>query len=127
MVEATLTGSLFKSQNGALWTEEQYEDIKYKLYRADFLTNVNSTVRLHNTNVKKQQFGRNPLETNQSPVIGGSLSEVAVVFSGTEEGTTLVDGTYNDVPLIGGSGYQGTVNISVLKGQIIDALSMIQV
>ena len=122
VVEATLTGSLFKSQNGALWTEEQYEDIKYKLYRADFLTNVNSTVRLQNTNVKKQQFGRNPLETNQSPVIGGSLSEVAVVFSGTEEGTTLSDGSYADVPLIGGSGYQATVNISVLQGQIIDAV-----
>jgi hypothetical protein len=29
-------GSLFKSQNGSVWTPSQLEDLKYKLYRADF-------------------------------------------------------------------------------------------
>jgi hypothetical protein len=30
-------GSLFKSQNGITWTPAQLEDLKYKLYRADFV------------------------------------------------------------------------------------------
>ena len=29
-------GSLFKSQNGSIWTASQYEDLKFKLYKAAF-------------------------------------------------------------------------------------------
>jgi len=29
-------GSLFKSQNGSIWTSDQYEDLKFKLYKAKF-------------------------------------------------------------------------------------------
>ena len=29
-------GSMFKSQNGSVWTPSQLEDLKYKIYRADF-------------------------------------------------------------------------------------------
>jgi len=29
-------GSLFKSQNGTVWTPSQMEDLKYRIYRADF-------------------------------------------------------------------------------------------
>jgi len=31
-----LLGSLFKSQNGVTWNASQYEDLKFKLYRANF-------------------------------------------------------------------------------------------
>lgn len=31
-------GSLFKSQNGSTWTPSQLEDLKYKIYRADFVS-----------------------------------------------------------------------------------------
>ena len=31
-------GSLFKSQNGSTWTPSQLEDLKYKIYRANFVT-----------------------------------------------------------------------------------------
>ena len=33
----TLLGSLFKSQNASTWTPSQYEDLKFELYRADFV------------------------------------------------------------------------------------------
>ena len=33
----TTLGSLFKSQNGSTWTASQLEDLKYKIYRADFV------------------------------------------------------------------------------------------
>jgi len=32
-------GSLFKSQNGTVWTANQFEDLKFKLYKAEFTTN----------------------------------------------------------------------------------------
>ncbi|MGA1047192.1 MAG: hypothetical protein ACO3UU_04225, partial [Minisyncoccia bacterium] len=31
-------GSLFKSQNGSIWTANQYQDMKFRLYRAEFTT-----------------------------------------------------------------------------------------
>ncbi len=39
-------GSLFKSQNGSTWTPSQLEDLKYKLYRANF--NAEGLVRFFN-------------------------------------------------------------------------------
>lgn len=44
--EQPLLGSLFKSQNNMTWTAEQYEDVKFKMYRADFNTSVNANVKL---------------------------------------------------------------------------------
>ena len=32
-------GSLFKSQNGTTWNPSQYDDLKYKINRADFISN----------------------------------------------------------------------------------------
>ena len=40
-------GSLFKSQNASTWDASQYEDLKFNLYRADFITN-SGTATLYN-------------------------------------------------------------------------------
>jgi hypothetical protein len=37
----SLSGSLFKSQNGSTWTPSQLEDLKFKLYRASFVESGN--------------------------------------------------------------------------------------
>lgn len=37
----SLSGSLFKSQNGSTWTPSQLEDLKFKLYRANFVDSGN--------------------------------------------------------------------------------------
>ena len=37
-------GALFKSQNGSLWTENQYQDMKFKLYKANFTSNSGTAV-----------------------------------------------------------------------------------
>jgi len=36
-----ILGSLFKSQNASVWTPSQYEDLKFNLYRSDFIGNGN--------------------------------------------------------------------------------------
>ena len=50
-------GSLFKSQNGTIWSPSQFEDLKFKLYKAKFTENV-GTVYFYNPN----------LETNSSNI-----------------------------------------------------------
>ena len=42
-----LLGSLFKSQNASSWTPSQYEDLTFKLYRADFVSS--GTVQFFNS------------------------------------------------------------------------------
>ena len=41
-------GSLFKSQNGTIWTASQFEDLKFKLYKANFATSQ-GTAYFYNT------------------------------------------------------------------------------
>jgi len=40
-------GSLFKSQNGSIWTANQYQDLKFKLYKANFIS-TNGSVFFQN-------------------------------------------------------------------------------
>jgi hypothetical protein len=40
-------GSLFKSQNGSIWTANQYQDLKFKLYKCEF-TSSSGSVFFHN-------------------------------------------------------------------------------
>ena len=51
-------GSLFKSQNGSTWSAAQLEDLKYRLYRADFANEglvrfFNPKLGLKNNQIKK--------------------------------------------------------------------------
>lgn len=60
-------GSLFKSQNGSIWTANQYQDLKFKLYKAEFVSSTgtaffhNPTLDASNGYVKK--LNNNPLST----------------------------------------------------------------
>ena len=55
-------GSLFKSQNNSTWTPSQYEDLKFKLNRAKFVTNAPSSVLLYNSRIRRHKIKRrNPV------------------------------------------------------------------
>ena len=41
-------GSLFKSQNGSIWTANQYQDMKFTLYRCEFTPNQIATAWFYN-------------------------------------------------------------------------------
>jgi hypothetical protein len=57
-------GSMFKGQNNRTWNASQYEDIKFKLYRAKFDISQNLTfVANSNQNNLLKYLGTNPLET----------------------------------------------------------------
>jgi len=88
-----LLGSLFKSQNGATWDPSQLEDLKFKLYRADF-TSTTGSVRFYNPdlNVGNRQIASlrpNPLLSYSKKILVGlgkslTSSEVTNLTSGTK-------------------------------------------
>ena len=58
-------GSLFKSQNSTVWTADQFEDVKFTLNRAKFVTNTTATIEFTNDKLKNELLGSQPLETNK--------------------------------------------------------------
>ena len=59
-------GSLFKSQNASTWTPSQFEDLKFTLYRADFVS-TNGFVNFYNPDLNEANsqvplLTRNPLD-----------------------------------------------------------------
>jgi len=57
-------GSLFKSQNTNAWTEDLFEDLKFKLYRAEFDTSRTASLLLTNEDLGYESLDVNPIETN---------------------------------------------------------------
>lgn len=60
-------GSLFLSQNGSVWTANQYEDMTFKLYRASFTSNSGTAYfynpKLDISNSGSRQLREDPIET----------------------------------------------------------------
>ena len=75
-------GSLFKSQNASTWEASQWEDLKFTLYRADFLES--GTVETYNPQLTK---GNNQIAKLQSNPIALSSRKVRLALSNT----TLAD------------------------------------
>ena len=67
-------GSMFKSQNGTVWTPSQFEDLKYRINRADFITE--GLVRFFNPklslgNKKVTVSGPNQIQTISKRIVVG--------------------------------------------------------
>lgn len=58
-------GSLFKSQNGSIWTANQYQDLKFKLYKANFTSKSGSVIfnnpTLNESNGYVSKLASNPV------------------------------------------------------------------
>ena len=74
-----LLGSLFKSQNGSTWDASQFEDLKFRMYRAQFSTRTTANASFYNpdmgvANGGLTKLGSNPIETisNKTTVGFGS-------------------------------------------------------
>ena len=65
-------GSLFKSQNGGLWTEDQTQDIKFNLSRAVFITNTVGRIDLINSPIIGRNLENNPVRTSNEALVAGS-------------------------------------------------------
>jgi hypothetical protein len=100
-------GSLFKSQNGETWSPAQLEDLKYRLYRADFTTD-SGLVRFFNPklslgNKKVTVTGSNQFLPLSKKIIVG-LGSDGYDSSGLIAGASLKQGSATgDLIGIGGS------------------------
>lgn len=91
-------GSLFMSQNGGLWTDDQTQDIKFVLRHAEFETNNVGRVNYTNTKLTERFIVNNPIETNadgtdsDSEIFGDNPSVVRVYHfkHGLERGDLVV-------------------------------------
>ena len=72
-------GSLFKSQNASTWTPSQLEDLKYKAYKAKFITGQ-GTFKMYNPEMSvwntRNQLPPNPIEVFDKKVTVGLSSDL---------------------------------------------------
>jgi len=61
-------GSLFKSQNGSIWTANQYQDLKFRLYKAKFTSNSGS-VLFHNPTLNQSNGYIPTLKSNSITIL----------------------------------------------------------
>ena len=57
-------GSVYKSQNTENWTEDNFEDLKFTLYRAEFDITRSAELLLKNESLGYELLDVNPIETN---------------------------------------------------------------
>ena len=57
-------GSVYRSQNVDNWTEDNFEDLKFRLYRAEFSIERNAELVLKNEGLGYELLDKNPFETN---------------------------------------------------------------
>ena len=83
-------GSLFKSQNSSTWTPSQLEDLKFKLFKAKFVTNTPSFVKFYNNELP---LG---LIRKTNPVVAYSKRQyVSIANTNTvfDQGNTITQGS----------------------------------
>ena len=137
-------GSLFKSQNGTIWTPSQYEDLTFKLRKASFVTS--GTTTFYNTpinpgNLNTQLLSDNPIRslprklkvnvsgsdcTDANLGIGQKISQADALGSTVPEDasiTGIVEGQGSSVTgvtkITDGSGYALSATTNVPTTNII--------
>ena len=119
-------GSLFKSQNGSIWTPNQYQDLKFKLYKAEF-TSDTGTAFFYNPVLDKSndyvsKLSIDPLRTLPKTgtigitTVSGSSANIGILTTGRKlaganntNGSAIVVGRGSSVTSLsateGGTGY----------------------
>ena len=103
-------GSLFKSQNSSTWTASQYEDLKFSLNKAKFVTNTPASFIFYNNKITNRRILKN------NPVLAYSKTQyVSMANTSTEfaVGNEIIQGTNTGrIVSIGGSVLQGTSGLT---------------
>ena len=111
-------GSLFKSQNGTIWTASQYQDLTFKLYKAKFVPS--GALTFYNSDVLPK--GDNAAVLEDNPVeglprklklpISGTLNAGVAAGVKVAEGATApsINGIVEN---LGGPAVAGSANVSI--------------
>ena len=101
-------GSLFKSQNASTWEASQWEDLKFTLYRADFVES--GSVELYNPTLSK---GNNLIPQLLPNSLVLSSKEIRVGL-----GTTVADGGLKPGNVVYQMGTLATANLAGVAGSV---------
>ena len=89
-------GSLFKSQNGTIWTASQFQDLKFTLYKAKFVKS--GTLTWYNTDITPK--GDNSAELTNNPIEGLprklKLPVTGTLNGSVELGSKVIEGATGD-------------------------------
>ena len=116
-------GSLYKSQNGATWDASQLEDLKFRLYRAEF-TSSRGSVRFYNPqlNTGNKQIAalrNNPLDCfSRKLLVGIGKSFTSFEVGELSPGTQLLQLNNNNF-----TGYVGSLSGSIGIGSNLEITS----
>ena len=120
-------GSMFKSQNGGLWTEDQTQDVMFTLRRAYFDVGTVSAVPFVNKPLDRFMLGSDPIETNadgfdDASNIFGENSKVVKVYH-TYNGLSAGDYVALTQVAADGQGELNGIPIEEIEGihEVIDA------
>lgn len=94
-----LLGSLFKSQNSTVWTADQFEDVKFTLYRAKFDTSSTAVIEFGNKALPMKSLENRPIETNKLAYRGGTAIGESI-FTSSSAPTTYSDSIFGSNPRI---------------------------
>ena len=81
-------GSLFKSQNGSIWTPSQFEDLKFTLYKADFAKSRDAEVTFYNPRLNYESSQIPNLRNNAIHTLPRKLK---VPITATSNATSLAE------------------------------------
>ena len=102
-------GSLFKSQNGSIWTANQYQDLKFKLYKANFVETVGTafftTPTLNESNGYISPLLSNPITTLPKTATLG-ITTSTTLDSIMEDGRKIAGSLPNTYGFVVGRGSQ---------------------
>ena len=126
--EQPYIGVLFKSQNASTWTPSQYEDLMFKIFRADFTlpsTASNSKLVLENAQLGESNGGFLNLAANSMQMTAGS-DEIRVFHGNHGMQSSLnyvqIDGVSSEVPdttLTSAIATSGTNTFTVASGALL--------
>ena len=113
-------GSFFKSQNGALWTEDQSQDMTFKIYKAKFTSTQGSVFfnnpRLNTRNGYIPTLLENPILTlPKTATIGITTNSDTTVNQKLAAGRKISATDDNSTAVIVGTG-SSAVTLSILTG-----------
>jgi hypothetical protein len=112
-----LFGSFFRSQNAALWSEDQMEDLKFTLHKCVFTTGTEGTLKLTNDTVDSKTLTNNPIETDSSSGSGSVFGGNPNIIRITHLGHGMTDSKPSKVTI---SGLGATTDFNGIQGSVIN-------
>ena len=117
VTQQPLFGSLFRSQNAKLWTEDQMEDLKITLYKAAFDTTTNGTLSLTNDDIETKTLDNNAIETNATAGSGTTFGGNPAIIKINHQHHGMNDNKPSKVTI---SGLGGSTDYNGIQGSVIN-------